>query len=190
MRIPGKRRRGYVLDFHTVRSEFTGHDEFGRPMFDTERTELGELVYRLKYGSDRSVLQKIVATAVRFLRSWNPPIEAVVPTPPSRRRRYQPLLEIGKALSARIELPLRSRLLVKVKDTPELKSIHDYHERLRLLEDAYTVRASVVKGKNVLLIDDLYRSGATLNAITEVLHSEAGVANVYALALTRTRSKI
>jgi len=38
-------------------------------------------------------------------------------------------------------------------------------ERLRLLEGAHTVKASVVRGQKVLLFDDLYRSGATMNAI-------------------------
>lgn len=80
-------------------------------------------------------------------------------------------------------------MLVKTKETPELKSVHDYHERIALLEDAYTVKTRSLEGKNVLLVDDLYRSGATLNAISLVLQSQGGAARVYVLALTRTRSK-
>lgn len=39
----------------------------------------------------------------------------------------------------------------------------------------------------MLLFDDLYRSGATLNAVTRVLYEQARCSDVYALALTRTR---
>lgn len=62
-------------------------------------------------------------------------------------------------------------------------------ERLRFLEGAHTVKASVVRGQKVLLFDDLYRSRATMNAIAAVLYDEGTATDVYALALTRTRSR-
>jgi len=39
------------------------------------------------------------------------------------------------------------------------------------------------------LVDDLYRSGATLNAVTEAVLT-SGASSVYALALTQTRKKV
>lgn len=41
----------------------------------------------------------------------------------------------------------------------------------------------------ILLFDDLYRSGATMNAITEVLYDEGYADDIYALTITRTRSR-
>ena len=87
-----------------------------------------------------------------------------------------------------MEIPCFEELIVKTKETPEIKSVNEYDKRLQILEDAYTIKSTTVKGKNVLLIDDLFRSGATLNAITDVLYSRGEAASVYALALTRTRS--
>jgi competence protein ComFC len=75
----------------------------------------------------------------------------------------------------------------KTKKTPGLKNIHDAEQRRELLDGAFDVDASQVKGKGVLLIDDLYRSGATANAVTVALLA-AGAARVYFLAATRTRS--
>ena len=46
-----------------------------------------------------------------------------------------------------------------------------------------------VRGKRVLLMDDLYRSGATMNAVADVLQGEGEVAEIYAFAFTRTRRK-
>ena len=191
MKIPGNWREGYVLDFHTIRSDFLGHDEFGHPMFDTQRSEIGELLYRLKYKSDRTVLNAIVDTVVDFIHSWVPAVDAILPVPPSRQSRvYQPVLEIATGVGNRLKILVNNDCIVKVKDTPELKNVYDYGERLLLLEDAYAIDAASLIDRNVLLFDDLYRSGATLNAMARALYASTSgkPANVYALALTRTRS--
>jgi len=189
-KIPGKWLEGYALDFHTISSTFIGYDEYGHEQFDTKRSDLGELLYLFKYKSDRSVVKEIAEIIQEFLARWKPPIEAIVPTPPSKKYRdYQPVLEIAKALSDLTRLPLHSGCVVKVKDTPELKSIHGYGERIQTLEDAFSITPNVLKDKTVLLLDDLFRSGATLSAVSNLLYTQGGVADVYALALTQTRSR-
>jgi len=189
-KIPGKWCEGYALDWHTISSTFIGYDEYGHEQFDTKRSDIGEKLYLLKYKSDRSVINEIVKTVQGFLLKWKPPIEAVVPTPPSKKyRSFQPVLEIAKALSTLTQLPLHSRCVVKVKGTPEIKSIHGYDERIHALANAFSITTSVLKGKTVLLLDDLFRSGATLNAISDLLYTQGHVADVYALALTQTRSR-
>jgi predicted amidophosphoribosyltransferase len=193
MKIPGNWREGYVLDFHTIRSDFLGHDEFGHPMFDTQRSEIGELLYRLKYKSDRTVLNAIVDTVVDFIHSWIPAVDAILPVPPSRQSRvYQPVLEIANGVGNRLKIQVNNDCIVKVKDTPELKNVYGYSERLLLLENAYAIDASSLIDRDVLLFDDLYRSGATLNAMARALYASTSgkPANVYALALTRTRSAL
>jgi len=188
IRIPGPWRQGCVLDYHTLSSDFLGYNEYGHPEFDTKRSEVGELLYLLKYRNDPSVVNTIVDTAAKFLREWNLKIDVMVPVPPSRTRPYQPVIEIAAALGALLNISVRPDYVTKTKQTPELKSVYDYDTRLTLLEDAFSIRDQTLTGKIVLLFDDLYRSGATLTAITNTLYSEAEVADVYAFALTRTRS--
>jgi predicted amidophosphoribosyltransferase len=189
MRIPGRWREGYVLDYHTLGSTYLGDDEYGHPMFDTKRTDVGELLYRLKYRSDKTVLDELVATAASFVRSWNPRVTILVPVPPSRARSEQPVHLIAQRLGATLGLPVHLNGVARVKDTPELKNVFAYEERVRLLEGSHNVETPLVREQTVLLFDDLYRSGATMNAITATLYDEGGVADVYALALTRTRSR-
>jgi len=76
---------------------------------------------------------------------------------------------------------------IKVKETSELKRIFDFEQRMRILADVFEVRDPVVAGRTVLLFDDLYRSGATLNAVTRVLLEQGKARDVYALTLTITR---
>lgn len=192
MRIPGGWKEGYVLDYHTVSSQFLGHDQFGHPQFETKRSEIGELLYKLKYKLDQSAIESIVETAAHFAKAFikarNLSLDFIIPVPPSRERDFQPVFEIAKHLSVALNIPLLSDCINKIKDTPELKDVYDYEERTKLLEGAYSIAPDSMEGKNILLFDDLYRSGATLNAITSILYSTGKAANVYVLALTRTRS--
>jgi hypothetical protein len=69
--IKEKWTSGYALDVHTLSSEYIGHNEYGHPQFDTKYSDMGQLLTRLKYKSDKSVLGVIVDTSVEFLNSKN-----------------------------------------------------------------------------------------------------------------------
>jgi predicted amidophosphoribosyltransferase len=181
---------GYAIDYHIVHSEFMGYDDRGHPKFDTKRTKLGELLFLLKYRSDMSVLKKIVKVSCDFIEAWKIKPDCLISVPPSRGRRVQPVIEIVKGIGANLKIDVCDKTIAKVKDTPELKNISDYSERRKMLKGAYDVRDSSLKGKSVLVIDDLYRSGATLNALTDVLNKKGKVQKVYVLALTRARGAL
>lgn len=189
MRIPGPWDDGFALDFHTSSSVFVGHDATtGHPVFETQRPELGERLFQLKYRGDRSAVAPIAEAAAGFLRSWSPGIEVVVPAPPSRARSIQPLIEIAAALGGLLDLPVEAASVRRIRETPELKDLYEYGQRLEALAGAHTIDGDSLRGRRVLLLDDLYRSGATLNALTRLVRAEGGASAVFALALTRTRS--
>jgi len=153
--IRGSWDEGYVLDVHTISSTFIGYNEFGHPEFDTQRSPLGELVYRLKYKGDKSAIPPIVRTVVTFLRGWPTQPEVVVPMPPSKAQRaFQPVVEIASALSNALRIELDIGSLTKAKPTPQMKDIGDFPERVAVLEAALAVGRQF-EGKRVLLIDDL-----------------------------------
>jgi predicted amidophosphoribosyltransferase len=176
---------GYVLDYHTVSSTPTG-DPYYR--FDTKRTELGERLFRLKYRSGGTeVLTDIIDTAVDFLGQWRPPIDCVVPSPPSQARKTQPAVEIAQELAARLGLPAYAEAVVKVEATPQMKNIDDWVERQRVLVDAMRLGKDDVKDRSILLFDDLIESGSTLRRTAEILLNDGGARRIYALVLTRTK---
>ena len=189
MQLPGPWSDGYVLERqHTVSSEFLGHDSFGNPQFDTKRSELGELVFRLKNRNDKSAVDSIADTAVEFVKGWAPAVDMIVPIPPSRKRSYQPVIEIANAIGARLQKPVSYGAIKKVKETPELKDVFDYGHRTKLLEGAFEADGSIVGGKDILLVDDLYRSGATAMIVAKTLLN-AGAKSVRMLAMTKTRTR-
>lgn len=183
--IKGKWDFGRVLDYHVDKSEFLGYDEFGHPQYDTKRTELGELVYRLKYCNDKKVLKEIVDIICNSSKFKT--IEVIIPVPPSKLRPYQPVIEIAQGLGKKLGIPVYTDVIVKVKNTKELKNLSTFEEKYAILKDAYKIENNKVKGKTILLLDDLYQSGATLNVITELLYKKAFVFKVKVLALTKTR---
>ena len=112
----------------------------------------------------------------------------IVPVPPSRvGRAKQPVIELSTRLAPRLGMDLAERCVVKVKGTPELKDVYEYEDRLRALEGAFEVSKGPVDGRGILLFDDLYRSGATMNAVALALREDGQAQEVCVLALTRTR---
>jgi predicted amidophosphoribosyltransferase len=186
LKIDGPWADGRVLDLHSSGSVFLGYDEYGHEQFDTRRTEVGELLYRLKYRSDASALDEIGAVAEEFIRSWRIDFDVVVPAPPTRVRRAQPLHQIADELGRRFAVPVVKAVSKKAASAAELKDLREFHERQAVLQGALIVNGRAVAGKRVLLVDDLIRSGATLGAVASAL-SDAGAAIIFAFALTKTR---
>ena len=191
-RISGNWTEGFVLDVHTLSSTFLGYDEFGHERFDTKRSELGELLFRLKSRADESALDDILQTVVEYLtKSWRivASLDLIIPMPPSNiSRPSQPVLKLARGVSSRTGILVLEDALVKIKETPQLKNVYDYHERTELLKDAFRAERSLVQGRSLLLLDDLYRSGATMNEASRVLRETGNAKMVYVLALTKTRS--
>lgn len=79
---------------------------------------------------------------------------------------------------------LETRVLVRQKETTMLRSLNPEERRL-VLQDAFAVDPALrhrIEGKNILLIDDIYTTGATADACSKVLKAE-GAGDVYLLTL-------
>ncbi len=113
-------------------------------------------------------------------------MELLIPITPSKVRADQPVFLVGAEIAKRINVPFSSELVSRREALPELKNI-SRDERTRLLKGVHDVQKDKVRGRKVLLFDDLFQSGSTMNAICEAL-LEAGCKKVFALTLTRTQS--
>jgi hypothetical protein len=58
--LEGNWKKGLACDLHTLGSTYLGEDDYRRKHWDTERSEMGQLVYDLKYGNDKSAIAKII----------------------------------------------------------------------------------------------------------------------------------
>jgi predicted amidophosphoribosyltransferase len=75
----------------------------------------------------------------------------------------------------------------RTKTTQQMKDVGDFSARVAALEAVFSSDKEL-EGKAVLLFDDLFQSGATMNVAARTLKGQGLVKSVYALALTRTRN--
>ncbi len=188
IRLEGKWDKGFAFDIHTVSSTYLGMDEFGNRRFETTRSEMGELVYRLKYGNDKTVTKKIVDLLSEYKGIEK--FDAIIPAPSSNKSRsYQPADEIALELGKRRGVNVLIGFLDKKEGSKELKNITDLEERIQELKKFTFISSEInISGQKVLLLDDLYRSGAALSVATEILYEQAKVSKVSILTMTKTKS--
>ena len=186
VKITGAWDDGYCLDRHTISSTMIGYNEFGHPEFDTQRSALGELIYRLKYKGDVGSIPFIVETAAHFIRGWGISLDQIIPMPPSKQRTMQPVFEIASALASTLGIAVDTKSVSKTTSTLQMKDIGDYSARMVALESTIQVEGDL-DGKRVLLMDDLFQSGASMNVVARAIKDIGRARPVYAIALTRTR---
>lgn len=191
-KLNGHWNEGFALDLHTVSAEPIEMDEKGKvTKWETTYTEIGEHLYKLKYWHEQDRAITIAEEAASFLKSkehWK--IHKFIPVPASdTKRKFQPVYEIAMVTGHLLKLEVDNRTLKKVKSTSQLKDIEDADKRKEILKDAFDIESNIFEGKNILLLDDLFRSGETLNAVYDIVKNKGNAANVYVLTITKTRSK-
>jgi len=189
MKIDGEWTEGLVLDWHVAHSEFLGHNQFGYPEYNTVRTEVGEALFQLKYRSDITKIDILAPVMVAAVRSEFPTIAFIVPMPPSKKRINQPLTSLAKKVAELLCVPCFENILLKIGSTPQMKDIETREEKIDALLGCFKINDEITnEGKwDVLIIDDLYSSGASLTAATRIMMTYNKVRNVYVAAFSRTR---
>ncbi len=114
--------------------------------------------------------------------------DVVVPVPLHvsrlRERGYNQAELIARPLAKRLGLPLRSYLLVRTRPRPEKLKL-TRQERWRTVRGAYAMRTEAKIDKlRVLLVDDVFTTGATLDSCARVLR-KAGASRIVALTVAR-----
>jgi len=188
-RLEGCWDEGWSLDLHTL---FSIPIEPDLGLFETQRPPIAQELYLLKYRGERHRIENIAKVVADFLNKhksrWR--LDLMIPIPPSDlTRNFQPVYELARAVGRLVGLVVDFDTLKKLKPTSQLKNIEDPEKRKEILKNAFTTDLNVLSGKNVLIFDDLYRSGATLNAACEAIVKQGKAKSVYALTITKTRSR-
>ena len=177
---------GYSLDKHSISSVFIGYNEYNHPMFDTTRTEIGEALYQLKYNSDRNKVNLLAQQIVSSIGNHFQSASFIVPMPPSKQRTFQPVKEIAKQVAELMKIPYIDNILVKIANTAQVKNIPSKEERIEALCSIFKVNDVLAEGEyNVLIMDDLYDTGSSLEAATAMLKQCTKIKKVFVVTITR-----
>lgn len=179
---------GYSLDKHTISSTPIGPNEWGHMQFDTIRPEAGEALFQLKYRSDFTQVIVIASQMYQSLSEYFSSANLIIPMPASRQRSRQPVIEIARELSRLMNIPCYEGLLLKETVTPPMKDIATIEEKVQTLMDAFSINDQLGEGLyDVLIVDDLYDTGSSLEAATNVLRQYSKIRNIYVSTVTRKR---
>jgi ATP-dependent DNA helicase RecQ len=152
----------------------------GRALCTWRDAGWGEEVVKGKHAEERFSDRLVEASAAMF-RRWHPtPAPTWVTSIPSRRH---PTLvpDFARRLAEALQLPFR-RALVKIRDAPEQKEMHNSPMQEQNAKGAFAVDKNEVQTGPVLLIDDLVDSKWTMTVATSLLR-EHGAGEVWPMAL-------
>lgn len=117
-------------------------------------------------------------------------IDAVVPVPlhPERlaERGHNQAEVIARALASRIGLPVEIRAVARVRAAARRRIGAGREARSTESEGAFSAASRLVSGKRLLLVDDVFTTGATLGACADALRA-AGAQDVVAITAARVR---
>lgn len=147
-----------------------------------------KVALKLKYGGRPGVAETMARLMARHLEAGGQPVLAPVPLHRWRiwRRGYNQSALIASALAPRAGLETRLDLIDRVKSTPPLRGMGP-RERKEAVRGAFRIGSrhkAALKGRTIILVDDVYTSGATANACAKAL-KRAGAARVEMLCWAR-----
>ncbi|WP_092835048.1 ComF family protein [Roseovarius lutimaris] len=188
-KISGNWADGYALDKHMLSSEFLGHNEYGHPQFNNVRTEAGEAVYQLKYKQDWEQVAQLASGVIEHIVPKFGKIGLVVPVPASKQRARQPVYEVAKAVAKHLKVESFEGIVNKLptdEPTVSLKDLSTKDEKVAALEGRFELKDAITNEGcwNALVIDDLYDSGASLEAVCAMLGSYRKIGKIYVATLT------
>ncbi len=152
------------------------------------------LIQRLKFGNsmpEARVLAFLLAEQLKVQRatrspSWPSWPDCIVPVPLHahryRQRGYNQVMEVGVELSDLLDVPLRSDLMIRVRDTAEQTHLHK-RERRKNLRGAFAVSSTTLPA-HIAVLDDVITTGSTVHEMTRTLR-KAGVQHVEVWGVAR-----
>lgn len=149
-----------------------------------------QALHTLKYKRNVGLGQALAASLVGHLQGLAWPVQMLVPIPLSeqrqRERGYNQVDVVAHWLAYLLNLPYRPHALRRARHTRSQVGLN-VNERKANVSGAFLAHSPDVAGKNILLMDDVCTTGATLNEAARAL-LEAGAQTVYAYTIARAVS--
>ncbi len=160
--------------------------EYGLALFNYEETARKSMA-KIKYKNKREYLdfygEAVAARYETLIRRMDAQALVPVPVHPARRkeRGFNQAELLARRIGECLSIPVLPELLLRNKNTMPQKGL-DPTGRLKNLEEAFKAGKEMGGVKGVILVDDIYTTGSTIEACTRVL-KKAGIKRVYFLTI-------
>lgn len=167
--------------------------QFQRPPYRALRSwaafdsPVREVILRLKYKRDMALGDTLAVPLAELLVSLNWPLDFILPVPIGRNRLkergYNQVALIARPLSLALGLEYRPWALKRKRETVSQVGL-SVAERRENTRDAFLADPHIVRGKVVLVVDDVATTGSTLSSCADAL-LQSGAHDVFALTVAR-----
>jgi len=141
----------------------------------------------MKYRGNVPFGESIAAQMTDFVRELRWPVEAMIPVPLGKKRLkergYNQVALVARPLAYQLGWRYEADALWKRRETRSQVGL-SVSQRSENVHEAYQADLQRVKGKPVLIMDDVATTGSTISACTAALLS-AGAQDVYVLTIAR-----
>ena len=151
---------------------------------------LKDLIHDFKYKKITSLSKDFTNLIINFMKKYNVgkdcQIIVSVPMHPDRlfKREINHSDILARDLGRSLKIPYSTNTLRKIKNT-SLQSKLKRQERIKNLSSSFSLKDnSIIRDKNILLVDDLFTTGSTVNECSRVL-KDAGARHVEVITLAR-----
>ena len=146
-----------------------------------------EALHQLKYRRDIGLGEALSSQFSDFINKLNWPIDILIPIPLGKERLkergYNQVAMIAAPLSTKLGLSYSPKALSRSRETRSQVGL-SVAEREKNVQGAFRAEEKKVNGINILLMDDVSTTGATLSAAADALRS-SGAKDVYAVTIAR-----
>lgn len=155
-----------------------------------------EAIYRFKYGNCpqySKTLSYIMYSTLEYKDIKNYDIDLIVPVPIHKnrykKRGYNQAELLSKELSNKLNIPWKN-VMLRTKDTKPQSSLSP-KERNNNIKDAFEIYdIKNIRNKKILIIDDIYTTGSTIDACTNTLIDTGIVSDIYYYILSAIKNNI
>lgn len=160
----------------------------GRALYTYESVQAS--IYRFKYTGRQEYAIFYGREMAKHLSYFIAQVhaDALVPVPISRarfrKRGYNQAEILATELGKQLHIPVYTHLIERIKDTLPQKGLNAL-ERQKNLKKAFKMARNDVKLDTIIIIDDIYTTGSTIDALAKVLLS-SGVQKIYFITLAIT----
>ena len=164
---------------------------------DYENPLIQKLIHLYKYQFIKDIRYTLTDIIISYWEKIWPDLKTqfgeslVIPIPLSRQRfkerGFNQSEEIAKIFADHFQLEINNQILVRLRNTPPQAKIENYNDRQLNLQNAFGLQNTLPSGKkNIILVDDVFTSGATMQEAAKVL-KQNGAKRIIGLTIAKSR---
>lgn len=136
-------------------------------------------IRNLKFNSYKSYGKTIAKYMIQKIISDDDLLKSdfIIPVPMTKsdvtKRGFNQAYIIARHISKQINIPVNQNIILKSKSTPNQHMLSEIDRRINLIDAFKCINPSSIKDKNILICDDVYTTGSTLNVISNIIRKHS-----------------